>query len=189
MINGSGVFRRQFVVRVLCLLLAVSATAVAQIQFDRPKTQPPLPNPSMIAATRDELIAVTKQMFEARELPLDKEDCNQVSGECVIIGKPLIFIKGITTRSQLEHYCEVPASNVKNWVRGRYTLRIQINPASPKTSQVGVYATFEGMTDGFSGNNEWIPLRSKGELEDKFLRCIQDRASGGDCKGIFEKDR
>jgi hypothetical protein len=189
MTKRPDVCKRHTVVRVFCLLVAISATAVAQIQFDKPKVQPRLPNPSMISATRDELISVTKQMFEGREVPLDKEDCNQLSGECTLISKPVIFIKGITTRSQLEHYCEVPASNVKNWVRGRYTLRVQITPASPKTTQVGVYANFEGMTDGFSGNNEWVPLRSKGELEDKFLRCIQDRASGGDCKGIFEKER
>jgi hypothetical protein len=44
------------------------------------------------------------------------------------------------------------------------------------------------MTDGFSGN-EWVQLTSKGELEDKFLRCIKDRATGGDCKEIFEKSR
>ena len=89
MTNGSGVFRCQFV-RLLCLLLTASATAPAQIQFDRPKSQAPLPNPSMIAATRDELIALTKQMFEARELPLDKD-----------------------------------------WVRGRYSQRIPVTPASP----------------------------------------------------------
>lgn len=173
----------------LCALLTFALTAVAQIQFDRPKGQEKLPNPSMIAATRDELVTVTKQMFEAREVPLDKEDCNALTGECTIQSKQVVFVRGTTTRSQLEHYAEVPASNLKNWGRGRYTLRILITPASPKTTQVSVNATFEGMTDGFSGTNEWLRLASKGELEDKFLRCIQDRASGGDCRGIFEKER
>jgi hypothetical protein len=170
------------------LISACAFTASAQIQFDRPKAEKPLPNPSIITTPRDETLAATKQMLETREVSIDKEDCNQLTGECTIISKPVIFIKGITTRSQLEHYCEVPAASVKNWTRGRYVLRIQIAPASPKTSQVGIYAKFEGMTDGFSGN-EWVQLTSKGELEDKFLRCIKDRATGGDCKDIFEKSR
>jgi hypothetical protein len=75
----------------------------------------------------------------------------------------------------------VPAASVKNWTKGRYVLRFQIAPASPKTSQVGVYAKFEGQTDGFGGN-EWILLSSKGELEDRLLKCIQSRVNGGECK-------
>ncbi|MBI3652343.1 MAG: hypothetical protein HY231_15080 [Acidobacteria bacterium] len=177
-----------FFVRTAFVVGALAATASAQIQFDRPKAEKPLPNPSIIAAQRDETVTATKQMLETREVSIDKEDCNQLTGECTIITKPVIFIKGITTRSQLEHYCEVPAANVKNWTKGRYVLRIQIAPASPKTAQVGIYAKFEGMTDGFSGN-EWVQLTSKGELEDKFLRCIKDRTTGGDCKNIFEKER
>jgi hypothetical protein len=173
---------------VALLIFAFACTAQAQIQFDKPKAEKPLPNPVIIQAPRDETLKSTKQMLETREVSIDKEDCNQTTGECTVITKPIIFIKGITTRSQLEHYCTVPAANVKNWTRGRYMLRIQISPASPKTSQVSIYAKFEGQTDGFSGN-EWVQLTSKGELEDKFLRCIQDRATGGSCLNIFEKER
>jgi hypothetical protein len=165
----------------ILILLALVAIIYGQIQLGRPKTEKPLPNPMVIGASRDEVRAVVKQMLEAREIPLDKEDCNPQTGECALISKPVIFIKGITTRSQLEHYCEVPTANVRNWVKGRYTLRIQINPASPKTSQVGIYARFDGLTDGVIGS-EWVPLASKGELEDKLLRCIEARLQGGECK-------
>ncbi len=168
------------------LLLPVIASlsfliAVGQIQFDKPKAAKPLPNPSIIGAGRDDLKAIVKQMFETREIPLDKEDCNQKTGDCTLLSKPVTFIKGITTRSQLEHYCDVPTASVRNWSKGRYVLRIEINPASPKTSQVGVYAKFDGMSDSGAGS-EWIPLSSKGLLEDGILRCIDERARGGDCK-------
>ena len=170
--------------RSILFLLALSIAALGQIQFDRPKAEKPLPNPSIIGAPRDEAVTVTKQMLETREIPLDKEDCNPTTGECTIISKPVIFIKGIPTRSQLLHFAEVPSSDVRNWVKGRYVLRVQISPASPKTSQVGVYARFEGMTDAITGS-EWVPLTSKGELEDMMLRCIQRRLDGGDCNDIF----
>ena len=163
------------------LIFMTSLAATAQIQFDKPKGEKPLPNPLIVAASRDESLTAIKQMLETREIPLDKEECNQTTGECTLVSKPVIFIKGIQTRSQLEHYAEVPAATVRNWSRGRYTLRIQVAPASPKTSQVGVYARFEGMADGVIGS-EWVPLASKGQLEDRLLRCIQERILGGDCK-------
>lgn len=165
---------------IIVVMLLASVPAKAQIQFDKPKTEKPLPNPSILAAARDEVLTLTKQLLETREIPLDKEDCNPNTGECTLISKPVVFIKGITTRSQLEHYCEVPAATVRNWVRGRYTLRFHLNPASPKSSQVGVYARFEGMTDGLIGN-DWVPLTSNGTLEDELLKCIQARLIGEVC--------
>ena len=169
--------------KIMCgamLLLSMIVTAGAQIEFSKPKRSKHMPNPSVLASSRDEVLTIAKQMLEMREIPLDKEDCNPTSGECTLISKPVVFVKGIPTRSQLEHYCEVPIAAVRNWTKGRYVLRIQINPASPDKSQVGVYARFEGMT-GEVLSDGWVPLVSKGELEDRLLRCIQDRLQGGDC--------
>jgi hypothetical protein len=170
--------------RVLIALSLTAMTVPAQIQFSKPKPVKPLPNPSIIGSPRDDVLSTTKQMLETREIPLDKEDCNSTTGECTLLTKSVVFIKGIATKSQLEHYCETPAVDVRNWVRGRYVLRFQITPATPKTSQVGVYAKFEGMINAVTGS-EWVPLSSKGELEDLMLRCIQDRVQGGDCKDVF----
>lgn len=170
--------------RLLVALVLTGITAAAQMEFKRPKPAKPLPNPSIIGSTRDEVLSITKQMMETREIPVDKEDCSNTTGECTLISKPVVFIKGIATKSQLEHYCEMPAVEVRNWARARYVLRFQITPATPKTSQVGVYAKFEGMLNSVTGS-EWVPLTSKGEIENIMLRCIQDRLQGGDCKDIF----
>ncbi|MCI0487887.1 MAG: hypothetical protein L0229_14945 [Blastocatellia bacterium] len=180
MTNRAGRFRFEGVVFGAMLFLAMVATVGGQIQFGKPKKSKPLPNPSILAASRDEVLTIAKQMLEMREIPLDKEDCSPTTGECTLISKPVVFVKGIPTRSQLEHYCEVPVAAVRNWIKGRYVLRIQINPASPDKSLVGVYAKFEGMT-GEAMSNGWVPLASRGELEDRLLRCIQDRLQGGDC--------
>ena len=169
---------------VLMVLLTL-IPAAAQIEFKRPKPTQPLPNPSLAGASRDDVVRVTKQMLETREVPLDKEDCNATTGECTLISKPVVFIKGIPTRSQLQHFCELADRDVRQWARGRYVLRVQINPASARTAQVGVYAKFEGMLNSVTGN-EWVGLDSRGELEDQMLRCILDRVEGGDCKDIFK---
>jgi hypothetical protein len=165
------------------ILFSIAFTINAQIELQKPKSAQLLPNPYMMAAPRDEILTATKQMFEGREIPLDKEDCNQLTGECTLISKPVIFIKGTMTRSQLEHYCDVPAANVRNWAKGRYVLRIQIAPTSPRNSQVSVHCKFEGMSDNFTGN-EWVQLTSKGTLEDELMRCMEDRVRGGNCENI-----
>ena len=170
--------------RIAIALALTALTTVAQIEFSRPKPIKPLPNPSIISGSRDDVVSITKQMMETREIPLDKEDCSATTGECTLLSKPVVFIKGIPTKSQLEHFCEMPKVDVRSWTRGRYVLRVQITPATPKTSQVGVYAKFEGMMNAVTGG-EWVPLTSKGELEDLMLRCIQDRVQGGDCKEVF----
>jgi hypothetical protein len=180
MVNRLGGPRFLSATSVIVTLLAVHGVT-GQIQLSKPKGEQPMPNPSILGAARDEIVTATKQMLETREIPLDKEDCSQTTGECTLISKPVIFTRGITTRSQLQHFSEVTTADVRNWVKGRYILRVQIAPASPATSQVGVYARFEGMTDGLSGS-EWVPLSSRGELEDKLLKCIRDRVRGLDCK-------
>jgi hypothetical protein len=181
MSNKIIAFRSGHIISASAFLLLIALAVGAQIQFNRPKSAKPLPNPSILMAQRDEVVTVIKQMLETREIPLDKEDCNATTGECTLISKSVIFIKGIPTRSQLQHYADVPERDVRNWSRGRYVLRFQISPASPKTAQVGVYARFEGLTDGVIGT-QWIQLTSKGELEDALLRCIQERIQGGECR-------
>jgi hypothetical protein len=168
-------------VLICCLFLPVAG----QIQLKKPKPAQLLPNPSLIGATRDDIIRVTKQILETREIPLDKEDCNPTTGECTLISKSVVFIKGIPTKSQLQHFCELADADVRNWARGRYVLRIQVSPATPKTAQVGVYARFEGLINSVTGS-EWVALSSRGELEDQMLRCILDRIEGGECKDIFK---
>ena len=165
----------------LLAVLVVASGMNGQIQLSKPKGEPPMPNPAVVGNARDEILTATKQMLETREIPLDKEECGQTTGECTLISKPVIFTRGITAKSQLQHYCDVPAADVRNWGKGRFVLRIQIAPASPNTSLVGVYARFEGMTEGLGGT-EWIALSSKGELEDRLLKCIRDRVRGLDCK-------
>ena len=185
MSDRASAFRRARTLTAIVVMLLAATVADGQLEFKRPKTEKPLPNPFIMSAARDEVLTVTKQMLETREIPLDKEDCSATTGECTLISKPVIFIRGIQTKSQLEHYSEVPAADVRNWISGRYVLTIKISPASPKTSQVAVYTKFDGRTTDGATGSQWVPLTSKGELEDKVLRCIQDRVLGGDCKDIF----
>jgi len=183
--SDSG-FSPSFTLRFLLIGFALIGASVAfgrpdgQIQFGRPKAEKPLPNPFILGTSRDEAVKATKQLLETREVPLDREECNQQTGECTLISKQVVFIKGITTKSQLLHFTELPSADVRDWSKGRYVLRIQISPATPATAQVGISAKFDGQTTGVVGS-EWVPLASKGELEDKLLRCLDQRVKGVEC--------
>lgn len=165
----------------LPLLVVGAPTERGQIDFDKPRPVKPLPNPMLVSAGRDDVRNAAKQMLETRQIPVEKEDCNQMTGECVMVTKAVEFIRGITTKSQLQHYCEVPDADNRSWAKGRYSLRIQVNPAGTNTAEVGIYARFEGETDDAVGQ-QWVPLTSKGILEDGLLRCLDERVRGGECK-------
>src|SRR5580692_6067115 len=81
----------------IVVLMAVAANG--QIEFDRPKAVKPLPNPMVMAAARDDVRNAAKQLLETRSISLDKEECNQQTGDCVLVTKPVELIRGITTRS------------------------------------------------------------------------------------------
>ena len=174
------IFRVLFVALLVGLSVAPGYSR-AQIEFGKPKPEKPLPNPFIIGTSRDEALKAAKQMLETREIPLDKDECNQQSGECTLISKQVIFIRGITTKSQLQHYCEIATRDVRDFSKGRYVLRIQVSPVTPTTAQVGISARFDGMTAGVVGS-EWVSLTSRGELEDKLLRCLDQRVKGVECK-------
>src|SRR5262245_12985040 len=90
------VWKFRFIAPLAASFLVISASA--QIQFDRPKTAKPLPNPSIMSGTRDDVVSIIKQMLETREIPLANEDCNATTGECTLISKPVIFTKGIPAK-------------------------------------------------------------------------------------------
>ena len=152
-----------------------------QIQIAKPKAETPLPNPMIIKASRDDLKTAALKMLETREIPVEREDCSDQTGECTILTKHVVFIKGITTKSQLQHYCIVPTAGIRTWTRGRYVLKIQVNPSGVNSCQVGVYCSFEGLSDGATGS-EWIKLSSRGIMEEKFLKCLEETVRSGVCR-------
>lgn len=160
----------------LLLFTALQAGASAQLEWDKPKAGRPIPNPSSINTNRDEISRIVQEILARNGIPVKVENMDDNRGTVTIVTEPVVFARGIVAQTQLRHFAEVGASEVTDITRGRVSLRIEVSPASPTSTIVGVYGTFEGFAQGTIP--KWVPTQSKGILEDKFLKQVVMLALG-----------
>jgi hypothetical protein len=174
-------FHACFFASFLMVLIAVgclSGVAHAQIQFDRPKTEPPLDNPYTMSVPREQILETTREVLKTCSIPLEEESSKTNDGK--IITKPVKFTRGVTTRNDLEYLATMPASEVRNWIQGRYYLEISVLPLDQKRSQLFVSAHIEGRIANVTGQEEWVEGQSNGRLEDEVIRGLASKILGVD---------
>jgi hypothetical protein len=169
-------FTRGIVLAPFCLFFLVSI-AQAQLVFDKPKTDPPLDNPYTIGVARSKVVQDIAEVLKTCQVPLDEEQSRKPEGKFVT--KHLVFSKGITVRTDLEHISNPSASETRNWTRARYFLEIVVLPLDEKRSQLQVTAHIQGMVNDFTGSR-WIDVPTNGRLEDEVLRGLAGRILGID---------
>ncbi|MBL8172827.1 MAG: hypothetical protein JNJ50_32180 [Acidobacteria bacterium] len=164
----------------LALLLAICAAlpAQAQIQFDRPKSDPPLDNPYTMSIPREKILESVREVLKTCSVQLDEALSKPNEGK--LVTKPIIFTKGVTTKTDLEYLATFPAVDVRNWVQGRYTLEIAALPLDQKRSQLAVTAIIQGRISDPLTPNKWIDGQSNGRLEDEALRGLAGKILGVD---------
>jgi hypothetical protein len=163
---------------ILITLGCLSGIAYAQIQFDRPKTEPPLDNPYTMSVPREQILETTREVLKTCSIQLDEESGKTSEGK--IVTKPVKFTRGVTTRNDLEYLATMPASEVRNWVQGRYFLEISVLPLDQKRSQLFVSAHIEGRIANVTGQEEWVEGQSNGRLEDEVIRGLASKILGVD---------
>lgn len=154
------------------LVLTLATIALPQWTFDRYKVPKPLPNPYTIQATREQLVNAITQVMEKESFPIDTQESKPADG--VIISKPVVFSKGINTKNDLAYFSDVPASEVRNWTKGRVTYTINIQPVDPTHSTLAIYSKIEGYAQSVTANN-WVECSSKGLMEDKLMRDVLEK--------------
>lgn len=166
----------------ICLLLlfiaCCSFNARAQIQLDRPKTEPPLDNPYIINAPREQILQTVREVLKACAIQVD--DTLSKPNEGKIVTNSIVFTRGVTSKADLEHLAVMPAGEVRNWRQGRWRLEISALPIDEKRSQLSVTAHIEGKVADASGATLWIAGQSNGALEDEALRGLAGRILGID---------
>jgi hypothetical protein len=119
-----------------------------------------------------------REIFKTCEIKLDESASKPREGKLVTL--PLVFTKGITTRTDLEYLATLPADEVRNWTAGRFVLEITATPIDQNKSKVFVGARIDGrIADAFEGN-KWVVTRSNGRLEDEVIRGIVGKVLGID---------
>jgi hypothetical protein len=166
----------------ICLSLLIitfcSLDARAQIQLDRPKTEPPLDNPYVIHAPREQILQTVREVFNTCAIEID--DTLSKPSEGKIVTKSVVFTRGVTARADLDHLARMPAGEVRNWQQGRWRLEVIALPLDEKRSQLSVSAQIEGKVIEASGGAQWVHGQSNGLLEDETLRGLAGRILGID---------
>jgi hypothetical protein len=155
-----------------------SSVAAAQIELQRPKPELPLPNPYTINVPREKIIEAAQEIFKACAIQINEEASRPADGK--LVTKPLVYTKGVTARSDLEYLSNPPASDVRNWIQGRYSLEINALPVDGKRSQIQVTAHIQGRISGILSDEKWIDSPSNGRLEDEVLRGLSGKILGLD---------
>ena len=160
------------------VVLAICSTSVlAQLTFDRPKTEPNLANPYTMGSKREDVMKAAIEIFKACAFPIDEAASNPKEGK--LVTKPVIYTRGVTARTDLEHLAEMPASRVRNWVQGRFMLEVLSLPVDPIRTQLQVSAKIQGRI-GDAAEETWIEGVSNGNLEDEVIRGLAGQALGID---------
>jgi hypothetical protein len=162
----------------LLFLIFCSFDAFAQIEFDRPKTEKPLDNPYMINAPREQILETVREVLKNCGIQVD--DTLSKPSEGKIFTKSVVFTRGVTAKEDLNHLAKMPASEVRNWQQGRWSLEISAIPLDESRSQISVTAHIEGKVIDAAGGAKWIEGRSNGSVEDEALRGLAGRILGID---------
>ena len=139
------------------------------------RTRQMLANPYPFRARRDTLVSSVMETLKERKLIMDEAASRPSEG--LIITQPFVFAKGaVITPSELAKYAIVQQSDTA-WIRGQYTLVIEVQPVDGVNNHVSVNAKVEGRS-GNGLTSEWTTLQSSGTAEDDFLAKLVEVVTG-----------
>lgn len=162
---------------VLLLVVVCLVPAGAQLEWDRPRTDEPLPNPSRLIVSREEALAAAREVLACRSFRIKADACDDQSGVCSLATEEKIFARGLVADTQFAHFANYQSRRERTIVRGRVRLTVEVVPANPGSCMLGVSAVFEGLTQGATAS-AWVTAPSRGILEDEIIKLIVKRSKG-----------
>ncbi len=173
----SKLYLPAFAVALLWVALSASP-AYGQFTFDKPKAEPPLPNPYTMSVKREQILEAARDVLKSCAIVLDEELSRPAEGK--IVTKPIVFSRGITVKNDLEYLATFPAGDLRSWSQGRYVLEIIAVPVDQKRSQLQINATIQGRLADPNGSVKWVDGKSNGRLEDEVIRGMAGKTLGVD---------
>ena len=131
-----------------------------------------LENPYPFRTTPNIVGDAVKAVIQEQQLEMDPTTSRPREG--VIVTKPYVFAKGISTASELLRVSSPPAEETHNWDSARYRLDIRVTLAEANLTRVTVNALIEGRTQGVLSSG-WLKADSKGLLENEFLVALRGK--------------
>jgi hypothetical protein len=167
----------------LCCLVWLAVSASAQIQLDRPRNTEPLPTPYTVGLSRAQILETVRAVLKSCQLPFEENVSREVPLEDKLLTGYLYFAEGTTSRTDLAHYANLPAEDVRVWTGGRVRLEISALPLDAHRSQLQVTAFIEGRVapvGAYARAEQWVKTTSNGRLEDEVLRGLAGKLLGLD---------
>ncbi len=150
------------------------------------KVRQRLPNPYRLAARRDVLIESIIETLREQKIVVDEASSRLKDG--IIITQPFVFAKGsVITQNELTRYA-ILESNDSAWMRGQYTLTIEVQSIDGVQNNVSVNAKVEGRA-GNGLMSEWVTVRSSGAAEDEFLAKLVEAVTGNSPDPVQDTDK
>ncbi|MBK8150368.1 MAG: hypothetical protein IPK58_19770 [Acidobacteria bacterium] len=142
---------------------------------DKTKVRPRIDNPIRLNSRRDVLVENIVDLLREKKIIIDEAASRLNDG--LIVTQPFIFAKGaVITKNELTRYALVPMSDV-SWIRGRYSLTIEVQSIDGIQNNVAVTAKIEGLA-GSGLSSEWTKLESSGAAEEEFLVRLVEAITG-----------
>ncbi len=142
---------------------------------DKTKVRDRLPNPYRLNGRRDVLIETIVDALREKKIVVD--DASSRPGDGIIVTQPYVFSKGsVITQTELNRYGILENSG-SAWIRGQYTLTIEVQSIDGIQNNVSVIAKVEGRA-GNGLTSEWLTVQSSGQAEDDFLAKLIELVTG-----------
>jgi hypothetical protein len=103
-----------------------------------------------------------------------------------IITRPLEFISGSLTSSEIEKYAVIHDIRVGSWLKARYSAEAILEIVKPTETLVTIRTKIEALNRNIDGTEKWMPLESLGTFEKRILGKISIKLMGSEAP-LFQR--
>jgi hypothetical protein len=148
-----------------------------------------IPDPIKFISKFDRAANVTYAVLE--DMGFDIELDGRKTGK--IVTRPLEFISGSLTSSELEKFALKNDILNGSWLRARYSAEAILEIVSPTETLVTIRTKIEALNRNIDGTEKWVPLESLGTFEKRILGKISLKLMGNEDplyqrKGFWSKE-
>jgi len=103
-----------------------------------------------------------------------------------VLTKEEVEVSGVYAMSELKKIAIVASDYTTSYHKGKYYIEITLHFLKPKLTSVAALAHITGLKRSLDGKEEWVPLKSNGILEMRFLNELSIAVTG---KRAYDKKK
>jgi hypothetical protein len=104
-----------------------------------------------------------------------------------IVTRPLEFISGSLTPSEIEKYAVKNEIRNGSWLKARYSVEAVLEIVSPTETLVTIRTKIEALNRNVDGTEKWMPMESLGTFERRILGKVSVKLMGNEAPAFQRK--